>query len=325
MDAFFDGGRMEISMTTSKKREHVCIILAAYNGEAYIAEQIESIFHNTWKDFTLHIYDDCSTDTTPDIIKSFEEKYAGQVICHKNRKSKGVIQNFLQAAWELEADYYMLCDQDDVWLEGKIEKSLQYIKGLEDAAGKLPVIIFGDARVVDENLEIKAESFQRQSKFHSENTDLPHLLMENKLLGCTILFNHALKEKLELFPPQIRVHDWWLGLVGTAFGTVGFLDEPLLLYRQHGKNIIGNTSQKNYIKNRISHLAKQQDTIYRTCSQAEAFLDIYRDELSKEQREVIHAFATIPEQNWFIRRYRVLKYGFFKSGLIRNIGVFWVI
>ncbi|MBR1741575.1 MAG: glycosyltransferase family 2 protein [Lachnospiraceae bacterium] len=307
------------------KKESLCIILAVYNGEDYLSEQISSILQNSYQDFCLHIYDDCSTDGTKEIIDKWTETHPEQIIYHKNRRNKGVIQNFLQALEELEADYYMLCDQDDFWLKNKIKDTLRFMQDLEDRARKMPAAVFGDAKVVDENLNVLAESFQKQGRLHAEKTDLPHLLMENKLLGCTIMLNHALKEKLGTFPPQIRMHDWWIGLVASAFGTIGFLDEPLLLYRQHGKNIVGNSSQKNYIKNRISHLEKQRESLYRTCSQAEAFFEIYYEELSKEQRALLHAFATLPEQNWFIRRYRILSYGFFKSGFIRNLGVLLLI
>ena len=312
-------------MISKNRPENLCIIMAAYNGEAFLAEQIASVLRGTYQNFILHIYDDCSTDTTESICKNFEKENTEKIVYHKNPKCKGVIQNFLQALEELDADYYMLCDQDDIWLETKVEETLHNMQGLEDTARKLPVAVFGDAKVVDENLQILAESFQRQSRFHSEKTDLPHLLMENKLLGCTVMINRALKEKLGSFPPQIRMHDWWLGLVASAFGTIGYIDEPLLLYRQHGKNIVGNTSQKNYLKNRLANLEKQQEVLYKTCGQAEAFLEVYREELSREQREVLSAFATIPEQNWFVRRYRIFRYGFFKSGLIRNIGVLFVI
>ncbi len=305
--------------------DNICIIMATYNGEEFLEDQITSILENTYRDFVLHIYDDGSTDRTLEIIRSFAEQYPSQVVCHQNRANKGVILNFLQAVEELDADYYMLCDQDDIWLKRKIEKTLNYIRTLEDPARKLPVVVFGDAKVVNENLSVQADSFQKQSKYHPEHTDLAHLLMENKLLGCTIMFNRALKKKLYRFPPQIRMHDWWLGLVGTVFGTVGYLNEPLLLYRQHGTNIIGNPSYKDYIKNRTAQIERLQDILYRTCNQAEAFLALYEEELSKEQRTILHAFVTLPEQNWFVRRFRIIKYGFYKSGLIRNIGVLLVI
>ncbi len=304
-----------------KTREHLFIIMAVYNGETYLSEQLSSIFENSYQDFFLHIYDDGSTDGTTTIIKKWQEKHPERIIYHKNRKNKGVIQNFLQAAEELDADYYMFCDQDDFWLKHKIKDTLDYMQGLEDRAKKLPVAVFGDARVTDAKLTIVSDSFQKQSRFHSEKTDLAHLLMENKLLGCTVMFNHALKERLGSFPPQIRMHDWWIGLVASAFGTIGYLDEPLLLYRQHEKNIIGNTSHKSYVKNRLEHLGSQREVLYQTCAQAEAFLEAYHDSLNKEQRMLIHAFAALPETNWFLRRYYIIKYGFFKSGLIRNLGV----
>ena len=308
-----------------EQKENLIIIMAVYNGETYLSEQLSSIFENTYKKFCLHICDDGSTDRTEAIINEWKGKYPEQIFYHKNEKNKGVIQNFLQAAKDLEADYYMFCDQDDFWLKNKIEDTLQFMKRIEKRNKGVPVAVFGDAKVTDENLNLLSGSFQRQSGFHSQKTDLPHLLMENKLLGCTVMFNHALKEKLSVFPPRIRMHDWWVGLIASAFGAIGYLDEPLLLYRQHGKNIIGNTSQKNYIKNRLKNLRRQREVLYRTCAQAEAFLKIYHNELSKDQKKIIRTFAYLPKANWLLRRIRLLQYGFLKSGVIRNIGVFLVI
>lgn len=308
-----------------ESRTHLCVIMAVYNGEPYLSEQISSIFENTYQNFILHIYDDGSTDNTVTIINDWKERYPEKIIYHKNRANKGVIKNFLQASEELEADYYMFCDQDDFWLKHKIADTLQYLQSLEDPKKAFPVAVFGDAKVTDANLNILSDSFQRQSRYHSERTDLAHLLMENKLLGCTVMFNHALKEKLHGFPPEIRMHDWWIGLIATTFGTVGYLEEPLLLYRQHEQNIIGNTSHRTYVKNRLEHLREQRNILLQTCAQAEAFLKIYGHELSKEQQTLLRMFADLPDTNWFLRRYRILKYGFLKSGWIRNLGVLLLI
>lgn len=305
--------------------KQICIIMAVYNGERYLPEQIDSILENSYQNITLHIFDDGSTDGSPEIIAKYEQQYPEKIFGHRNKVNQGVIRNFLNGTKIMDADYYMFCDQDDVWCQDKIKDTLKYMIHMEGHTPSEPVVVFGDTKVVDQDLKEIAPSFQRQSGYHTDEIDLAHLLMENKLIGCTIMLNRALRDTLSDFPTEIRMHDWWVALVGAAFGKVGYLDKPLLLYRQHGNNVVGNISQASYIKNRIANLKKQRTILYQTCAQAEAFLKIYGQKLSPEHKKLIHLFATLPETGWWSRRYRILRYGFLKSGLIRNLGVLLVI
>lgn len=309
--------------TSSMK--HICIIMAVYNGEKYLAEQIDSILQNSYQNFTLHIFNDNSKDNSRQIIDEYAGNHPDKVYGHHHTDNHGVVRNFLEGAAVMDADYYMFCDQDDVWLPDKIQQTLLAMERLEVNAGDKPCVIFGDAKVVDQDLQEIASSFQRQSGYHTLALDPAHILMENKLIGCTIMFNRALQQMLDTVPPEIRMHDWWIALLGSVFGQISYLDMPLLLYRQHGKNVVGNTSFTAYLRNRISNIGKQRSALYATCKQADAFLRIYRQQLSPEQAQLIQCFATLPEAGWFTRRYRILRYHFLKSGLIRNIGLLLVI
>lgn len=305
--------------------KQICIIMAVYNGEQYLEEQIDSILQNSCQNFTLHIFNDHSQDHSQKIIEEYVQTYPGRIFGHHHNDNHGVIRNFLEGTQVMDADYYMFCDQDDVWLPHKIKHTLQAMKKWEAEAGDKPCVIFGDARTVDQNLREIAPSFQRQSGYHTDALDPAHILMENKLIGCTIMFNRPLQQILTEFPTEIRMHDWWIALIGSFLGKIVYLDEPLLLYRQHGGNVVGGSSFTAYFRNRLFHLSKQREALYQTCAQAQAFLKIYRDELSPEQTNLLHNFATLPEVNWFARRYRILHYRFLKSGILRNLGVLLVI
>lgn len=303
----------------------IAIIMAVYNGETYLAEQIDSLLRNTEQDFVLHIFDDCSTDRSPEIIAEYTKRHPQTVFYHRNEENRGVIRNFLEGCQLVKADYYMFCDQDDVWLPEKIARSLERMQEAQEALPDKPLIVFGDARVVDEALQEIHPSFQRQSGYCTDKLDLAHILMENKLNGCSMLFNQTLKEMLTATPEHLRMHDWWLALIASAFGQILYIDEPLLLYRQHTGNVVGGSSMGSYIKNRLAHLSAARQALYDTCAQAQSFLDCYGNRLTKKQQHLVHAFATIPSANWFARRYRVLRYHFLKSGLMRNLGVLLVI
>lgn len=303
----------------------IAIIMAVYNGETYLAEQIDSLLKGYEQDFQIHIFDDGSTDSSADIIAKYTNLYPEKIFYHRNSENCGVIRNFLEGCQKVDADYYMFCDQDDVWLPEKISHTLEKMQTSEkDFPGK-PLVIFGDARVVDENLQEIHPSFQKQSGYRTDWLDLPHILMENKLIGCTMLFNRPLKNLLTEIPDSLRMHDWWIALIAAALGHIIYLDEPLLLYRQHTANVIGGSTKGAYIKNRLTNLTAQRKVLYDTCAQAQSFLECYRDLLTKKQQHLIHVFATIPNVNWFARRYRVLRYHFLKSGIVRNLGVLLVL
>lgn len=304
----------------------IAIIMAVYNGETYLREQIDSLLSNTENDFVLHIFDDGSTDNSASVIHTYTEQYPTKIFYHRNAHNQGVIHNFLDGCLQVDADYYMFCDQDDVWLPDKIAHSVTAVRQAESQSPDSPIALFGDACVVDESLSQLHPSFQQMSGYHTNALDLAHLLMENKLIGCTILFNRALRDALtDPIPDGLRMHDWWIALIASAFGRIVYLDEPLLLYRQHTGNVVGGSSKSHYIKDRLRHLAAQRQVLYDTCKQADVFLSVYGDRLDAKQKRLVSRFAALPSANWFTRRYFILRYHYLKSGFVRNLGVLLIV
>lgn len=314
--------------------EHVNVILAAYNGSKYIKEQIVSIMEGDYKELTLWIFDDGSTDNTEAIVKDCMLSYPDRIYYRKNEKNKGLTKNFLEGVltvYEFKKNedvlthgkqYYMFSDQDDVWHKDKVSKTLDMMKYKEKANGELPTVCFTDALVVDENLNKIEDSFHWSNKLDVSKTDLPHLLMENKLIGCTIMFNEALVKRMEgSIGEGIRYHDWWIGLIASAFGSIGYVEDATISYRQHGGNMVGNQSFRNYVLKRFSKRKEQKETIHKNINQAKLFLAVYGKELGVREKEIIQAFIQISTQSWLKRRITILKYGFLKTGLIRNIGL----
>ena len=106
------------------------IILATYNGEKYLREQLDSVLANTFTDFEIHICDDGSTDGTLEIAREYVEKYS-QITLWENQENQGYTKNFLQAVKRETASYFMFCDQDDIWMPDKIEQTYRAIKEAE--------------------------------------------------------------------------------------------------------------------------------------------------------------------------------------------------
>ena len=306
----------------------VAIVMATYNGEKYVVEQIDSILSSNYQDFELFIYDDGSSDSTISIIKSYELQNPSKVHLFQNEKNLGLVRNFLEALSKTTMDYVMFCDQDDVWQGNKIGLTLKRMRNMEAQYGKdKPFAVFTDATIVDQELQEMYPSFFESNHLNPSNTDLPHLLMENKLIGCTVMVNAALRKILQSnrLPQSAKYHDWWVALIASSFGKIGYVNESTLLYRQHGGNIVGGADFHSYIKNRLQSLHHQKVAILSLEKQAEEFVNLYGEQLSAEKRMIIQTFAGLEEAGFLQKRQIILKKHYLKTGLIRNVGLLIII
>lgn len=308
--------------------DNVSIVMTTYNGEKYLEEQIASILSSTYQDFKLYIVDDGSRDKTLEIINRYVEKYPDKIHVSRNATNLGVTLNFLNAVSNTTSEYIMLCDQDDVWKADKIAKTLRRVKQMEVQFGKeLPIAVFTDAYVVDESLNIIHESFFRSGRLNPRLTDLPHLLMENKLIGCTVMINQAVRRILQSspLPKRAKFHDCWLGLIAASTGKIGFIKEPTLLYRQHGSNVVGNRGFLSYVYNRICNINKQRKALTDLYIQAEEFAFLYHNIIDGRKLDIINRFSRLNKENFIKRRVTILRYGYLKSGITRNIGLMFLV
>jgi glycosyltransferase involved in cell wall biosynthesis len=305
----------------------VSIVMTTYNGEKYLEEQINSIISSTYQDFELHIVDDGSQDATMKILERYKQQYPEKIYISQNKTNLGVTSNFLNAISKTTSEYVMLCDQDDVWRKDKIARTLKRVKQMEIQFGKdLPIAVFTDAYVVDNKLNIMHESFFASGRLNPRLIDLPHLLMENKLIGCTVMVNGAVRRILQSspLPKRARFHDGWLGLIAASFGKIGFIKEPTLFYRQHDANVVGNRDFLSYILSRFSNPRKQKEVLHAQYLQAEEFAELYNDLLDSKKLELIIRFSKLHKENFIRRRIMLMRYRYLKSGFVRNIGLMFI-
>ena len=225
--------------------ETIDILLATYNGEDYIKEQLDSIINQTYTNIQILINDDCSTDTTKEILQEYEQKDS-RIKVKYNSKNIGYKKNFEELLKRVEHQYFMLSDQDDYWLPEKVEKSLKKIEK-ENAD-----LVFTDLQVVNENLKeitpslVKYMNFKKNIKKYN---DYRLVFLRNCVTGCTIISKKELIQKYIPIPQEYpMVHDWWIALIISQQGKLSFLDEPTIKYRQHGDNQLGIYGMKNYIQ-----------------------------------------------------------------------------
>jgi glycosyltransferase involved in cell wall biosynthesis len=300
----------------------VLVLLASYNGEKYIREQLDSILNQTFSDLSIVISDDLSTDSTPAIIREYEEQYPGRVRSLRNSERSGSAQNnFFRLLKSEAADYIMLCDQDDVWLPDKVEVTLREMKKLEAEWGEgVPLLVHGDLSVTDKEGGILHKSMAEYQKIAVHDNRFSHYLVENNITGNTVMINRVLLGFLADVPKECVMHDWWLGLLASCFGRISYIDRPLVLYRQHGENQMGSKSGKEQYAERIRNQDVVRENYRKMFVQAQMFLKLYGNEMSLDQREVLEHFIKLPEKNRAEKIYTIWKYKLMKSTLIRTLG-----
>lgn len=305
-------------------REQVHIVLATYNGERFLQEQMDSVLAQTYENITVEVCDDGSTDGTVAMIREYVAQ-DDRVKLHVNPQNLGYVKNFLEGVKRCQAPYVMLCDQDDIWQSDKVEKTLRAMQEAEKNMVQKPVLIFTDA--VNFNSETGEELgfFHETSHLDVKKVDTAHLFMENKCIGCTMMMNRAITPYLEELPEEIRVHDWWLALICSHFGAIQYVPEATLRYRQHEGNQIGGSSYTGYLKKRLAHIREQRKALLQTYRQGAAFVRVFGERMDRQQRLVADKFAGMEQTGFFGRRYRILRYGYKKSGWFRNIGLFLLV
>jgi glycosyltransferase involved in cell wall biosynthesis len=306
------------------------IALCTYNGEEFLREQLDSIAGQTLLPDELVVCDDCSSDGTIDIVNNFRDSAPFPVQIHINEKNLGLTNNFSKAMDLCQGKWVALCDQDDRWLPKKLERLTGKMAQLEEVHGEdTPLLVHSDAIVADTELQTIDNSlwgFQRTSPQRGDR--LGRLLSQNVVTGCTTLFNQTLWRKAMPIPETAMMHDWWLALAAAAFGGIGHVPEPMILYRQHGQNDTGAKKWNSRIalrlfldlKSRKSAIEANKAISNRIRNQAREFLSRYNEDLSYRQKQTLQAFIALPERSYCIRNYFIVRYGLHYHGLLRNLG-----
>jgi glycosyltransferase involved in cell wall biosynthesis len=229
----------------------ISVALCTYNGSRFVREQLASVLSQTRVPDELVVCDDCSEDDTVDMVLETLEARGIPFTIKRNPARLGPTKNFEQAISLCTGDVIALCDQDDVWMPGKLAKLEQVFLENPDVS-----YVFSDAMVVDEALRLlgytlwEAIGFgAREQKKFEKGAQLEVLLRHNVVTGATLAFHSELREAVLPIPPE-WVHDAWIALIAASYGKKGIaIRTPLILYRQHESQAIGG--RKLTIRDRL--------------------------------------------------------------------------
>lgn len=242
------------------KVSYIAILMATCNGALYLREQIDSLLCQTFTNWHLYIHDDGSIDGTRDIIDCYIQAYPAKITLLDYPTQGSACRNFFSLLETVDAPYYMFCDQDDVWLPEKIEKTFGRMQALERQFPGKPVIVHSDLMLVDEALHTLDTSFIRNQQIKLEAIKtFEDYAATNTMTGCTMLFNNQTKQCTKRPYEKAIMHDAWICLsIVSQQGIVDFIDESLIKYRQHSNNTLGaQDMSKQTLGHKLKHIRRQ--------------------------------------------------------------------
>ena len=277
----------------------VQVLLSTYNGEKYLKEQLDSLLAQDYPNIDILIRDDGSKDSTKQILTGYENHKNISVIYGSNI---GVTASFLELLKisDPKAEFFAFCDQDDVWLKDKISRA---VAALQKHPSDIPLMYCSRFTIVDEALRIMGYSKSPRKELSFNNA-----LCQNVIPGCTMIINRIAKKRVIDMPmviDRIVMHDAWLYLVVSAFGSIVYDDQSRILYRQHGANVCGeqvNLAEKFLIKvKRFFRRERFKSKIF--ADQAVEFRRLYGAQLSPQNAKLLEDFIesrkTFTQRLWY--------------------------
>ncbi|MDR1879299.1 MAG: glycosyltransferase family 2 protein [Bacteroidales bacterium] len=210
--------------------------MATYNGEKYIEQQLESILSQLGKSDEVIISDDASTDNTLSVIRSFDDDritlYHLHQDKHKLNKHLRISSNFENALQKAKGDYIFLSDQDDIWAANKVAEMMKFLPSY--------ALVVSNLVYMEDNLpDLSRKPVLKKSPYHN------FLITQPQYYGCCMAFQRTVLDKALPFPKKLPSHDGWIGMVAETTGKVKFIEQPLVCYRIHDRNVSGKNKSDN--------------------------------------------------------------------------------
>ena len=282
----------------------ISVVMCTYNGAKYLQEQLDSILNQSYPIQEIIIVDDASTDCTRDIIIANSEKQT-LIKYHFNEHNIGFSKNFELALSLANNEYIAISDQDDYWVNTKLEKMM-------DAWNDHSLLVYCDSIQFKGTVPEKFAANKKNRKIHGNNP--LQLSMYNTVSGHAMILKKELLQKVLPIPKNV-FYDWWIAIVACCNGGIVFVPEILVLQRAHDNNVtIQNLSEKqlliNYKKQLTAHLSAFTQIVNLTSAQKEYFNSLLLAWLrNKEGKFNFKLFLLLMKHRINIYHYKVRKMG----------------
>ena len=282
----------------------VDILMATYNGEAFVEEQIQSIINQTHTDWRLLVHDDGSTDQTLPILRRLAAEDARIVLIEDGTSHLGVARNFIHLVALSTASYCMFCDQDDLWLPNKVEKM---VRAIEQYDQSIPQVLYTNAFLWNPERGIISD----KNTLTYPTTLRQTLFLNTGIQGAAAIFNRAMCKVIEQPLSYYAMHDHVLLLAGICFGEVHYLHESLMYYRQHEHNVTGNAPGSIAKKIALMWENRRVRLVNREHYEGlNAFYQRFQTQISVSDKELIRVFLAMPTESFTVRAIRIIQYKF---------------
>jgi len=297
----------------------VAVLLATYNGEQFLKQQLDSIVSQTYQNFRVYISDDCSSDATVSILQEYQAKFPDKIFYGINKKNIGYVKNFEKLLQRVEEKYIALSDQDDIWQSDKLEIQMSEILDIEDNSQQKAVLIHSDLSMIDDNGNMLENSYFAYRKYKLKNKkDLGHILGPCGVMGNTILMNEELKSLVLPFPEKLDTHDYWIAINAELFGVRRTLQQKLVKYRIHKSNV--SNSSLNLRQNKI--LLSRNINLPNMDTNRKYFLPQLLEKIkNKNDAKILEAYIKYLnfDGNKIIIDFQLLKYSLIKRDVLFRI------
>jgi glycosyltransferase involved in cell wall biosynthesis len=311
------------SKSVSVDRPLIEILLATYNGQHFLAEQLNSIFAQTWINIRVLVNDDGSADETLKILEDYAARYHDQLSLECNPVTRGPCGNFADLMMRSSAGYVAFSDQDDIWRPDKLALCMGAMLQAEAQHGNsVPILIHTDLKLASKDGTIWSESHWKRAGVRPEEANFRNLLAQNLVTGCTMIANRALIDLALPIPVNdVIMHDYWLALIASAFGVLYPIHEKTVVYRQHGGNIVGAAGELSLMQ-RLRRLRSDpvlEDWLSAAGTQAIAFMAQYGPKLTESDRRALSAMMWFSRKTWLARNIDLLRCRIRRTGSLNHL------
>ena len=251
----------------------VSVVITTYNGEKFLAEQLDSVLQQSYPNLEIIIVDDGSKDKTPEILRDYASKHPNLQV-YFNDKNLGYIKNFEKGCGLANGELISLCDQDDYWHVDKI-------KLMAKAMGDAPMV-YCDSFICDEKLQKKGPRISDLANYAPLDSCI-QLAVFCRIYGHATLFKKSLFKAANPFVEFIP-HDWWLSYTATLQGGIRYLNEPLVFYRQHASNVFGAVGGKKKKQDKVSRQQRKEKEINDIRTRIKSFYEACPNDLQNEKK-----------------------------------------